>query len=261
MGADADPAANVPLPLEAHDQIAALPDIIALRHQYELAAEAPETDPLAQERKSRMQKLRAKKEFYRSRMKAHLREEYFEQKNLMLIEEQLGDIDGKRRIPEAREPWIPMMPERAELASLADTSDIRCAEMLEARIAAVQAMADLCSRVEPAKGSVPRQADLSKKATPTPPKAVVANELPLRCHELQCLFCVGDERLQWKDRTRIFGRLQALWKHARIHLSRLENGQILCPHPRCKTPAVTLTSVEHLLNHAQRLHNVRLRSR
>ena len=56
MGANADPAVNVSLPLEAHDEIAALPDVEALNVDYRVAAEsvkqkydnlqnAPESDP------------------------------------------------------------------------------------------------------------------------------------------------------------------------------------------------------------------------
>jgi hypothetical protein len=41
----------------------------------------------------------------------------------------------------------------------------------------------------------------------------------------------------------------------------LSGREILCPHPRCKASTVTLDSVEHLLNHAQREHNIRLRCR
>ena len=56
IGVDADPAANVPLPPEAHDEIAALSDVEALNQEYQLASElvkqkygglqnAPEFDP------------------------------------------------------------------------------------------------------------------------------------------------------------------------------------------------------------------------
>ena len=51
------------------------------------------------------------------------------------------------------------MPERAELASLVTSVDIRPPVMLNSRIAAVQPMTDLCSRAEAAKGpSIKREA-------------------------------------------------------------------------------------------------------
>lgn len=88
-----------------------------------------------------------------------------------------------------------------------------------------------------------------------------ADHFPVRCDGLQCLFCIGDEKLNFTDRTRIFSRLQKLWEHAEKHLGRLAGVYIWCHHLRCKTRAVTLDSVEYLLNHAQREHNIRLRCR
>ena len=103
----------------------------------------------------------------------------------MLIEKQLGAVDGKRRLPETQESWIPVMPERAELASLPDTGDIRSVKMRETQIAAVQAMADSCSRVKPTRRAVSRRTELLKAAEPTPPRAIINDEFPLRCHPPQ----------------------------------------------------------------------------
>ena len=160
------------------------------------------------------------------------------------------------------------MPERAELASLVSSVDIRSPDMLDSRIAAVQAMADLCGRAEAAKGcSIKREAMkqewLSQGGSVDRAEVakVEADAFPIRCHELQCLFCIGDGKLNLKDRTRIFCRLQKLWEHVEKHLKRLLGREMLCPHPRCQNPIVTLDSVEHLLNHAHREHNIRLRCR
>lgn len=213
-----------------------------------------------------MLKLRAKKEFYRSQMKSRLREEFFERKNIVLIQAQLDKTDAESPTPEPPVPWIPPMPERAELASLATSIDMRSPDMLDTRIAAVQALADLCNRVDAAKGtSIKREAIkqecLFQGGAMAHAEVAEADTFPMQCHELQCLFCLGDENLNVKDRTRIFCRLQKLWEHAEKHLEKLSGREIRCHHPRCKTPAVTLKSVEHLLSHAQREHNIRLRCR
>ena len=278
IGVNADPAANIPLPLGAHDEVAALPDVEALRVKYHIAIEtvreiygalqnAPESDPQVQDCKRKMLKYRAKKEFYRSQMRSRLREEYFERKNIMLIESQLNKTDVKPPTPEPSIPWIPPMPERAELASLATSVDIRSPELLDSRIAAVQAMADLCGRAEAAKRSSIKR-DAMKQAHLTHGGTVdhvgeaetEADAFPMQCHKLQCLFCIGDEKLNLRDRTRIFYRLQKLWEHVEKHIENLSAREIQCPHPRCKT-TVTLRSVEHLLNHAHQEHNIRLRCR
>lgn len=123
-------------------------------------------------------------------------------------------------------------------------------------------MADLCSRVEPPIRSCIKVTTSSLEAMVTKQeKASAVDMFPVRCDELQCLFCIGNDKLDFKDRTRRFCKLQALWSHAENHLNKLRNGEISCSHPYCKTQAVTLKSVEHLLNYAQREHNIRLRSR
>ena len=277
IGVDADPAANISLPPEAHDEIAAFPDVEAINQEYQLASEsvkqkygglqnAPESDPQVQECKRKMLKLRAKKAFYRSQMKSRLREEFFEQKNIMLIEAQLNKTDTESPPPQVAVPWIPPMPERAELASLVTSVDMRSPDLLDSRIAAVQAMADLCGRVEAAeRSSIKREAinqeGLSQGGALDPAEVAEANTFPMRCHELQCLFCIGDERLNLKHRTRIFCRLQKLWEHVEKHLEQLPEREVWCTHPRCKTSMIILDSVEHLLNHAQREHNIRMRCR
>ena len=199
-------------------------------------------------------------------MKSRLREEFFEQKNNMLIEAQLNKTDAESPPPQAVIPWISPMPERAELASLVSHVDLRSPEMLDSRIAAIQAMADLCGRVEATqRSSIKREAlkqeGLSQEGAMDYAEAAEADAFPMQCHELQCLFCIGDGKLNFKDRTRIFCRLQKLWEHTEKHLNKLSGEEIPCPHPRCKTLTVHLSSVEHLLNHAHREHNIRLRCR
>ena len=184
----------------------------------------------------------------------------------MLIEAQLDKRVAKSPTPEPLVPWIPLMLERAELASLVTLVDIRSPGMRDSRIAAIQAMADLCSRVEPSQRSsgrrgVMKREDLYLGNAVDDVEVAEANLFPVRCDELQCLFCIGDEKLNFTDRTRIFCRLQKLWEHAEKHLRRLAGVDIWCPYPRCNTRAVTLDSIEHLLNHAQREHNIRLRCR
>jgi hypothetical protein len=55
----------------------------------------------------------------------------------MLIKAQLNKTEAKSPPPQAAIPWIPPMPERAELASLVSCVDMRSSEMLDSRIAAV----------------------------------------------------------------------------------------------------------------------------
>ena len=107
------------------------------------------------------------------------------------------------------------MLERVELASLVTSINIRSPDILDSRIAAVQAMADLCGRAEAAKRSsikreAMKQAYLSRGCAVDHAEVAKAETFPTRCHELQCLFCISDGKLNLKDRTRIFYRLQKL---------------------------------------------------
>jgi hypothetical protein len=70
-------------------------------------------------------------------------------------------------------------------------------------------MADLCGRVEAAtKSSLKREAikqdDLSQESGVDLAEVAKANCFPMRCHELQCLFCISNGKLNLKHRTRIF---------------------------------------------------------
>ena len=107
------------------------------------------------------------------------------------------------------------MLERAELASLVSSVDIRSPDILESRIATIQAIADLYGRGEPPKGSSSKRGaikseDLSLGDTVHHTEVGEADLFPVRCHELQCLFCIGDKQLNPPDRTRTFCRLQKL---------------------------------------------------
>lgn len=102
MGVNKDPNANVALPTGYNEQIAALPDVAALeaecrrltaslKDKYDLIRNAPGSDPLVENRKEAQRKHRAKKEYYRARMKAELRKEYFVRKDDAIIEAQMTE--------------------------------------------------------------------------------------------------------------------------------------------------------------------------
>ena len=128
------------------------------------------------------------------------------------------------------------------------------------RAVAIQSMADLCSRVEPKRKAEkrvtcqPKSRSLDLKATTTD------GPIAMKCHYLQCLFCIGDERLHFKDRTRIFSQQYPLSRHVEKHINTIKvNGGISCPHPMCKIKGTIVKSVEHLENYAHREHGIRLR--
>jgi len=80
---------------------------------------------------------------------------------------------------------------------------------------------------------------------------------PTICPGTQCLFCLGSHQLSHTARTFSFSPLDILQKHAEsVHLRYIALDQeVPCPHPSCED---VLDNLEHFLNHAQRLHNIKL---
>ena len=274
---DADPDANMPLPLEANEQIAMLPDVACLEAEYRSLAQclkekygsiknAPDSEDILCKYVQAQRKYRAKKQFYRSQMLSQQRQDFFARKDTELIEAQLNSDDKHCAVQTKRKAPSISIPERTALVKLAGAEDLRSPSAQAQRAAAVQAMANLCSRMELARNSAK---STRIRSVPDPQCSHAMSEpttadepLPVRCQKLQCLFCIGDERLVLQDRTKTFNREQALWKHAKKHLDAIDVcGDIPCPHPICRAKRYTVKSKEHLMNHAQKAHGVRLQSR
>ena len=85
---------------------------------------------------------------------------------------------------------------------------------------------------------------------------------PMQCRTLQCLFWLGDERLQLRDGNRTFKQQYTLGRPVKKHLDALDaTGKTICPHPRCKATGTTVSNAEHLKNHAHKEHGIRLQTR
>jgi len=61
----------------------------------------------------------------------------------------------------------------------------------------------------------------SEDSSPEPILSKTDERFPMKCHRLQCLFCVGDERLHFKERTRTFNQQYTLGRHVENHLKPL----------------------------------------
>ena len=84
----------------------------------------------------------------------------------------------------------------------------------------------------------------------------------MQCDSLQCLFCLGDERIRFEDRLRTFKSQYTLGKHVKKHLEAIDAAiSISCPHPICKGKCVTVNNVQHLMNHTHAVHGIRLQTR
>ena len=97
-----------------------------------------------------------------------MRKDFFAHKNAALIEAQLGggDVQSTTRT-ERKEPTL-SIPERAALTKLIGSGDVRDPSLQALRAAAVQAIADLCSRVELKRKSFQSKTRRSEDSSPEP---------------------------------------------------------------------------------------------
>lgn len=258
MGAEKDPNANVALPKGFDQEVAALPDVIvvetqwrtltaSIRRKYGFVSSAPESDPLMIKRREAYLKHKAKKQFHRARKLEELREEYFVRNDDAIIEAQLTDDDRMSIDLPADKAPVDLIPERAKLAEFIDIEDPRTSSK---RAEAVQIMVDLCSWVEPNKRFARMRTLHPQESVKHAADVAETDLIPMQCHSLQCLFCLGDGKLHYEHRIKIFSEAKNLWSHAKGHLDAIETSRdIFCPHPVCKASGTRLNTVEHLLNH------------
>jgi len=174
-----------------------------------------------------------------------------------VIKAQLHD-EGQRSTLKIEEEHHHQIPERAYLASLTkSTEDIR-KQPLSQRAAAVNALARLCTSVEarPTK-SYPASSGIG--GTKANSEESQDYDFPMKCHKLQCLFCIGDRRLSFKDRTRLFCRERKLWDHTKNHLEPIKHlSEVRCLHPYCCRGSVGYRGIQHLKKHTHAVHSIRL---
>ena len=77
----------------------------------------------------------------------------------------------------------------------------------------------------------------------------------LKVSSTQCLFCLGNNHLCYKDQTRKFSRPDSLRRHIdEVHLCHFQVNDC-CPHPVCD---VSFGGVMQFKNHAAIVHGVKL---
>ena len=270
IGTNADPDANVALPPEALECIASLSDVVALQSEhlhltkalkdkYGSITKAPASEELFNEYTRAKTAYRTRKEFHKARMRSRLRKNFFLQKNAAFIEAQFEGGNQQPAMRAERKGPTLLIPERMALTSVIGSGDARDPSRRANRADAVQAMANLCSRAELRKKPFQSNLHLYEESTPELEDPKTDAKFPKKCHRLQCLFCIGDERLHMKERKRIFSQQYSLGRHVDNHIKALKaSSGILCPHPLCKATSTAMDSVQHLKNHAQREHGIRL---
>jgi hypothetical protein len=171
-------------------------------------------------------------------------------------------------VEEEVEPVVEhQLEERTQLQEiLCDFSkDLSPQDIVSRKVFAINLMTALASRQEfqthkPRLAPAPQV--LIKKERPDPDPFPQPHEFPLVCEKTQCIICIGNEQLPYKQRTRAFRRVSHMMDHVEnLHLSKLLADQmIICHHPVCKAKGLVLKSVMHFKNHVATVHGISLRS-
>ncbi|KAF2181317.1 hypothetical protein K469DRAFT_729448 [Zopfia rhizophila CBS 207.26] len=84
---------------------------------------------------------------------------------------------------------------------------------------------------------------------------------PCEDKRTQCIYCVGDETLLYKDRMHTFSRVSHMMDHVEnVHLKHEPvGGKFVCHHPDCKPLGNFLRDLDEFKNHVQKVHGVKLR--
>lgn len=200
------------------------------------------------------------------------RKDYFFQIHNEMMKRQLNRQQNKAAIEEEEEVDEPVIEhelvERTQLQQvLCDFSrDLSPQGIVSRKVSAINLFVALASRQElltrtRKPRSVPASKDLIKKESPAPEPSQPANEFPVVCKKTQCIVCIGNERLSYKQRTRAFNRVSHMWDHVEdVHLRYISaDARIICHHPVCKAQGLVLDNVERLKNHVARVYKVDLR--
>ncbi|KAJ9133697.1 FluG domain-containing protein [Pleurostoma richardsiae] len=140
--------------------------------------------------------------------------------------------------------------------------DLDWKRLTERKITAINLMVALASRREiraprPSPSCGPSPGDMASNVPP----AMKYEEIPLVLKRTQCIYCVGDETLSYRDRTRTFSRVSHMMDHVEnVHLRREPVGRsFVCHHPDCKLLGDFLEDLDHFKHHVRTVHGVKLR--
>lgn len=138
-------------------------------------------------------------------------------------------------------------------------------ELTKRKIQAIDAMVLLASRreVRPPRAPTPTDDNSHKNLPSTENLSTSATEdIPLVLEKRQCIYCVGNHLLPFRDRVRCFKRVSHMMDHVEnLHLRyEMGNPRFICRHPKCQHLGDFLTSIAHFKNHVLEVHGVKLRA-
>jgi hypothetical protein len=291
MSIRCNPGAPKEVPREVMDQLlAADPEIAVLERQfkeshtrikweYKFIKRAP--TEIREAHKKLGQQLKNATKSLEDELEAEHRKDYFFYIHNEMMKRQLNRPLNETVVEEEAEPVIEhQLEERTRLQRvLCDLSkDLSPQAIVARKVLAINLQIALASRQElqtrqrrsapPCKDPLK---DPLKKDSPVPAPAFAPaldlfpppSKFPLVCEKTQCIFCIGNERLSYEQRTRKFGRPTHMMDHVEnLHLRYAS--EYPCPHPVCKAEGLVrnnvMHNVMHFKNHVATVHKISLRT-
>jgi hypothetical protein len=283
MSIRCNPGAPKEVPEDMMRQLlAAAPDIVKLeeqvkdssvqlRHVYGCINRAP--PPQQNVHKELRNELKNAKKGFKTEMNEAYRKNYFYQVHNVMMKRQLQrslDMGGDAVAEDPEPPIEHQLAERMRVQQLLCDlkKDLSPEKIVSRKILAINAQTALASRQEPQTRKpkpastfvdpVKKEPDISSgSALPNPFPQL--DDFPLILGKTQCIFCIGNERYTYDQRTRSFKRVSHMWDHVEnLHLKYLDE-LISCGHPICKAQGVAFNTVMFFKNHVATVHKVDLR--
>ena len=243
-----------------------------LKQEYQFIKRAP-TKRWKEHQDLRRQLTNAKKSL-RTDMEDAKRKDYFFQIHNTMMEKQLRRPLDKTAIgadtENSEDPETVIkhqLEERTQLQQvLCDLSkNLSPHAIVTRKVLAINHMVALASRQEfqtrksrRKSRSAPASKDLIKRES-SAPDLPPPHESPVVRKKIQCIFCIGNQRLSYPEQTRTFSRVAHMWDHVEnLHLRLIPaEQQIVCPHPDCD--GLVLDNMICFKNHVVRTHEIKLR--
>lgn len=282
MSIRCNPGAPRDVPKEVMDPLlAADPDIVDLEHrvkglytkikwEYKFIKRAPKK--IREEYKDLSKQLTNATKSLKDEIKKAYRNDYFFRIHNEMMKLQLKRPQNKTVVEDGVEPLVEhQLKVRTQLQrTICDFSKDLSPEGIVARkVSAINLMIALASQQElqtRQPRSAPAYKDPVKKESPVPAPALDSfpppSKFPLLCDKTQCIYCIGNERLPYEQRTRKFRRVSHMMDHVEnLHLRGISaDERTICHHPICKAKGLVLKNVMHFKNHVAIVHGINLRA-
>ncbi len=136
-------------------------------------------------------------------------------------------------------------------------------EIFAQRIRGIEALAALCRRQETQRRGRPKwsvEQEQSELSSDDMDQDVV-DKFPMECKPKQCIFCLGDDRKLYEERSFEYSKVNKMLDEVGKHLETFApDDKVPCPHPRCKAANLVLPNVMTFKNHTAKVHKIVLRA-